>query len=98
MRLKIFVFIALIACSCQAKESTPAGLDADLKLTMQDFLYKSINYDSTNAKYKVEKVVYYESKDKFICEFTVHLKAKLFDTTGIMKANISKDLKTVVRY
>jgi hypothetical protein len=85
--------------SCKAKDSTPAGLEDDLKNAMQTYLYSSINNDSSNVKYRVEKVVYYDDniKDKYICEFTVHLKEKMFDTTGIMKAYISKDFKKVQR-
>lgn len=90
LSLTIFVF------ACKAKDPK-ATLESDLKNAMRTYLYNAINNDSSNAKYRVEKVIYFDDKDKYICEFTVNLKAKLFDTTGIMKANISKDFKKVDR-
>lgn len=97
MKAHLF-FLLLIVCAlaCKAKNSTP-NVEDDLKNAMQTYLYNAVNNDSSNVKYRVEKVIYYNDKDKYICEFTVNLKAKLFDTTGIMKANISKDFKTVNR-
>jgi hypothetical protein len=98
MRFRFFA-ILVFACllSCKTKNS-PKGLENDLKNAMQTYLYNAINNDSSNAKYRVLSVIYYDDKDKYICEFKVNLKAKLFDTTGIMKANISKDLKKVNRF
>ena len=100
MRNAFFVLlIAAFAFSCRAKDSTRAGLEDDLKTTMQTYLYKAINNDSSNAKYRVQKVDFYDDKERgmYICVFTVNLKERMFDTTGIMKANISKDFKTVKR-
>ena len=81
--------------ACKAKDTIPD----DLKNTMQAYLYKGVNNDSSNVKYNVEDVVYFDDniKKRYVCEFTVHLKERLFDTTGKMKAYISKDLKTVER-
>jgi len=111
MRTRFFsVLIFLIAFSCKAKDSTPEGLKNDLKKTMQDYLYQTqVNNDSSNVKYKVEDVIYFDDslKNKYICEFTVNLKEGFInkdgatkprlDTTGKMKAYVSKDLKTVER-
>lgn len=95
MKTYVLIFVLIIA-SCKAKDPN-TEVRNDLKNTMQKFLYNSINNDSSNVKYQVKDVIYFEDKDKYICEFTVHLRAKLFDTTGIMKAFISKDFKTVKR-
>ena len=92
LSLTVFVF------ACKAKD--PAlELQDDLKNSMRIYLYNGINNDSSNVKYYVEKVNYYDDnyKKKYICEFTVRMKTKLFDTTGIMKAYISRDFKTVER-
>jgi hypothetical protein len=111
MRARFFsVFIFLIAFSCKAKDSTPEGLKNDLQKTMQDYLYLTqVNNDSSNVKYKVEDVNYFDDslKNKYVCEFTVNLKEGFtnkngvvkprLDTTGKMKAYISRDLKTVER-
>jgi hypothetical protein len=66
---------------------------------MQTYLYSAVNNDSSNVKYYVDSVVYFDDniKNRYVCVFTVHMKEKLFDTTGEMKAYISKDFKTVTR-
>ena len=98
MRLRLIAMLFLsLMLSCKAKESSPAGVEDDLKNAMQAYLYNAINNDSTNVKYRVQDVTYFEDKDKYICEFKVNLKAKLFDTTGIMKADVSKDFKKITR-
>ena len=85
----------LLAVSCQRKDS----LKNDLKSAMQTYLYSAINNDSSNVKYYVDSVIYFDDaiKKMYVCVFTVHMKEKLFDTTGEMKAYISKDFKTVKR-
>jgi hypothetical protein len=84
--------------SCKAK-NTSADLENDLKATMQTYLYKDKNNDSANVKFRVLDVIYYDDKLKnmYDCEFKVNMKTKSLDTTGTMKANISKDFKKVVR-
>ncbi len=94
LTLALFVFVF----ACKAKNPALEVPD-DLKNAMQTYLYNGVNNDSSNVKYHVEKVNYYDDnyKKKYICEFTVHLKTKLFDTIGIMKAYVSKDFKKVER-
>lgn len=94
----LILSLTLFAFACKAKD--PAlEIQNDLKTTMQNYLYNGVNNDSSNIKYHVEKVVYFDDniKKRYVCEFTVHMKTKLFDTTGIMKTYISKDLKKVER-
>ncbi|MEP6468064.1 MAG: hypothetical protein ABJB05_17260 [Parafilimonas sp.] len=100
MRSYFFILLIIVfAFGCIAKDSTPAGVQDDLKTAMQAYLYNAINNDSSNAKYRVEDVHFYDDKERgiYICVFTVNLKEKLFDTTGTMKANISKDFKKITR-
>src|SRR4030095_10016463 len=96
MKLKIFIF-SLILFACKATTDPRPQIEQDLKATMQSYLYNAINNDSSNAKYRVEDVIYFDDKDKYICNFTVNLKAKLFDTTGEMRATVSKDFRIVKR-
>lgn len=99
MRSKLVATLSLmIMLSCQAKNPGPANVEDTLKKTMQAFLYKAVNNDSSYVKYQIEKVIYYDDHTKYICHFTVHVKAKNFDTTGIMKANIPKDFSKVDRF
>ena len=96
--IALLCFALLI--SCKAKDNTSVGLKDDLMKAMQAYLYQTqVNNDSSNVKYRVQDVVYYDDniKHKYVCEFTVNMKEKLFDTTGKMKAYISKDFKTVER-
>jgi len=64
---------------------------------MQTKLYDNINNDSANTKFHVLSVSFYEEKNTYLCQFTVRLQQKNLDTTGIMTAVISKDMKQVVR-
>ena len=75
--------LLLLLGACQRKDST----SDDLKTAMQQYLYSSINNDSSNIKYHVDSVVYFNDaiKKRYVCVFTVHMKEKLFDTTGEMK-------------
>jgi len=99
MRFRVFaVLLFVLMLSCKAK-NTSADLENDLKAAMQAYLYKDKNNDSTNVKFRVLDVIYYDDKltDMYDCQFKVNMKTKLLDTTGIMKANISRDFKKVVR-
>ncbi len=74
-----------------------ARKEARLMQAMQTKLYESINNDSSTTKYRVLSVTYYEDKTVFLCEFKVRLQKTNIDTTGIMTADISKDMKIVRR-
>ncbi|HEX5152041.1 MAG TPA: hypothetical protein VFW07_11375 [Parafilimonas sp.] len=99
MRFRFFTILLFgLVISCKAK-NTSADLENDLKATMQAYLYRDKNNDSANVKFRVLEVIYYDDKLKnmYDCEFKVNMKTRSLDTTGIMKANISKDFKKVVR-
>jgi hypothetical protein len=91
----LFFTIALFACN---RNLSPEELDAKLKSTMTDFLYKGVKYDSSKVKYRVQSVIYYPDKDYYDCEFKVFMSVKGGkDTVGDMRANISKDFTKVLR-
>ena len=99
MRSRVFIFLLCVfAFACVMKDSRPE-LEKNLKTAMQSFLYNTINNDSSNVKYHVEGVIYYDDPrtNTYICDFTVNMKTKLYDTTGVMHATVSKDFKTVKR-
>ena len=99
MRSRVFIFLLCVfAFACVMKDSRPE-LEKNLKTAMQTFLYNRINNDSSNVKYHVEGVIYYDDPrtNTYICDFTVNMKTKLYDTTGVMHATVSKDFKTVKR-
>ena len=98
MRLGLIAIVfSVLIFSCMAHDTTKAEVENDLKTTMQKYLYTSVNNDSSTVKYRVLDVTYYEESDEYLCEFKVHMKTTTVDTTGVMKANISKDLKKIVR-
>ncbi len=95
---KIFAsFFILILSACNINPS-PEELQAKLKSTMTDYLYKGVNYDSSKVKYRVQDVIYYIDKDYYDCEFKVLMSVKGGkDTVGGMRAKISKDFTKVLR-
>ena len=98
MRLRLIAIVfSVLIFSCRAHDTTRAEVENDLKTAMQTFLYNKVGNDSANVKYRVLDVTYFEENDKYLCEFKVHMIEKMLDTTGIMKANISKDFKKVDR-
>src|SRR5580765_5606174 len=99
MRSRVLILVLnLFLFSCVIKDPRP-GLENNLKTAMQTYLYNQVNNDSSNVKYHVESVVYYDDpqKELYICDFTVYMKTKLFDTTGVMHATVSRDFKIVKR-
>ena len=91
------LFFALILCACN-RNLSPEELQAKLKSTMTDFLYKNVKYDSSKVKYRVQDVIYYIDKDSYDCEFKVFMSVKGGkDTLGDMRAKISKDFTKVSR-
>jgi hypothetical protein len=96
-RVFFFLFLLVIATACRDK--TPAGnLTDKLIKTMSVYLYKQVNNDSSKVKYKIEEVAYFTEKKIYTCDFKVRmiLPGRL-DTTGIMRAYISKDFKEIKR-
>lgn len=103
MRSK-FIATLLLLCFAACKMQpgyTGAALEQKLKSTIQQHLYSDKNTDSTKVKYDITNLVYFDDslQNKYICEFTVHMHIiqNNFDTTGTMKADVSKDFNKVTR-
>jgi hypothetical protein len=95
-KISAILFIVLLG-ACNANLS-PAEVEQKLKTAMNDYLYKSVNYDSSKVKYRVQDVIYFNDKDYYDCEFKVFMSvAGGKDSMGSMNARISKDFKTVLR-
>lgn len=103
MRLTIFIILLIVfSIACKRKTGyAAADLEQKLKTTLQQYLYTDKNTDSTKVKYDITNLNYFDDsiKDKYICEFTVHMHIfqNNFDTTGTMKADVSRDFKKVQR-
>ncbi len=87
----LFVFLLLLACNAN---KSPEEIKSKLISTMNDFLNKNA---ASEAKFQVESVIYYDDDTRYLCEFKVRLKLPGKDTTGGMRAYISKDFTEVVR-
>ncbi|MGI8950744.1 MAG: hypothetical protein ACR2FN_04065 [Chitinophagaceae bacterium] len=99
MKKIIFCALLFFSFSCKYQPAIPSRAETEkqLKKTMQTYLYKGINNDSSKAKYYVENVIYFEDTTFYDCEFTVKMTQNNHDTTGMMTAIISKDFATVKR-
>lgn len=90
----VILVTTLFACS---GEPSPEETGKELKKSMQNFLEKPHEGKSPNTVYEVKDVTFYPGKEYFECEFVVHVKTDTQDTTGIMKAKVSKDFSKVIR-
>jgi len=76
-------------------------IEENLKTAMELSLNHQPGADTSQTKFRVLEVSFYESPKVYTCEFKVNLKQKmpnrLVDTTGYMRADISKDFNTVSR-
>lgn len=82
------------ACGTTPK---PAEIETRLKRTMSEFLYQSVNNDSSKVKFKVKQVIYFADKEFYECEFKVQMLQAGHDTIAGMKARVAKDFSKVVR-
>jgi hypothetical protein len=88
------IFIAAIGCT---QKPTAADVEARLKRSMSEFLYRSVNHDSSKVKFHVKDVTYFTDKEFYECEFNVHMLQAGHDTTALMRARIARDFSKVVR-
>ncbi len=94
LTVAIIASLFLFCCVYDKKENT----EERLKKAMTEFLYASVNNDSSRVKYNVQNVTYFEEEIDYQCEFTVHVSVQgQSDTTGKMTAEISKDFEKVTR-
>lgn len=94
----IVLLLTLSIWGCKRKTADAnVKTESRLKAAMQNELYKAVNYDSAKVKYQVLDVTFYEEKSRFVCEFNVRLIQNGHDTTGIMTADISRDMTVVKR-
>jgi len=95
MRKFALPVLMLLLASCM--RNTGVDVNDQLKKAMLTHLYEGVNNDSSSIKYEVKDVIFFENKDSYDCEFTVHLISHKLDTTGIMQAIVMKDFKKVIR-
>jgi hypothetical protein len=98
--ISICLFGVFLMFSCIKKHGRKE-IEENLKTAMELSLNHKPGVDTSLEKFKVLEVSFYEGPKVYTCEFKVNLKQKmpdrLVDTTGFMKADISKDFNTVSR-
>ena len=65
---KIFALLYIVSLGACNANPSPAEVEQKLKTAMNDYLYKSVNYDSSKVKYRVQDVIYFNDKDFYDCE------------------------------
>jgi len=86
----------LLALACGTRPK-PEEVESRLKRTMSEFLYQSVNNDSSKVKFEVKQVIYFADKEFYECEFKVKMLQAGHDTIAGMKARVAKDFSKVVR-
>jgi len=93
----VVLFVAILSFFACKRSMSQDDIETELKKAMTNHLYKSINNDTSRARYEVKSVAFYEEKNVYDCEFKVRVTAKNYDTTGMMTAKITKDFSRVMR-
>lgn len=93
--LLIVVFFAIMACG--EKTKIRSEVSVHLNKAMSAYLYDKVHNDSSKVKYDVQEVIFFEDATFYECEFKVRVQSTGKDTTGIMKARVSKDFTHVNR-
>lgn len=96
MKKILICLFCLLALSCQ-KKPKPAEVQEHLKKAMSGFLYESVHNDSSKVKFDVKEVIFFEDNEFYECEFNVRMLQDGKDTTGVMRARITKDFVKVSR-
>ncbi|NCT94545.1 MAG: hypothetical protein GXC72_08985 [Chitinophagaceae bacterium] len=97
MRKMLFIcLLAGVLLSCSTKNNH-AETEQQLRETMTHFLYEKNHFDSSHVRYRIDQVIFFEDRDFYECEFTVHMQQAGLDTIGVMKARIAKDFSKVLR-
>lgn len=98
MKTIIFALVVFCFIACK-KKPNDAGVENNLSNAMLNYLWTTHKKDTSDVKFQILSVYYYEEKPFYECDFNVHMRvlSKNYDTTGVMKARVSKDFNTVKR-
>ncbi len=91
------LLILCLVFACRRTPETPSEIKVKVAKAMIGFLYREGKFDSAKVKYQILDTIYFEEKYAYLCRFNVHVIAKNYDTTGIMTAEITKDMSKVTR-
>jgi hypothetical protein len=90
------LLFTLLTTGCKQKVLSGKELEDKLKETMIEYLHKTMR---SGTEVKIREMTWYPDKERkiYLCEFSVGVHTAASDTTGIMRASISQDFKTVTR-
>ena len=94
-----FISMAILGFLACKKKHTAADVQNNLSNAMLNYLWTTHNKDTSNVRFQVLNVYYFEDKLFYECDFSVRMRvlSKNTDTTGLMKARVSKDFQIVKR-
>jgi len=98
MKIILFLFLLLFSIGCRRAHSR-LEVEKELTKAMLTFLWSDNHNDTSNIKFQILDVNYFEDRAFFECEYKVHMHIVPtgFDTVGMMTARVSKDFTTVKR-
>lgn len=90
------LLLVTLAVACEQKILSGKELEDKLKETMTDYLGETLR---PGTVFIIKDMNYYPDKIKnhYICTFDVSMRTASKDTTGVMKAIISRDFSKVDR-
>ncbi len=96
---KILFFCLLFFCLACKRAHTRSEVQKELSKAMLGFLFKDHHNDTSNIKFEIIGVNYFEDKTFYECEYKVrmHVIPSGVDTVGVMTARVSKDFNIVKR-
>jgi len=97
MKLTHFFLLAALGTGIGCKRHlTTAQIKDNLEKSMAAYLKHEQDSLSSNLRFEMVDVDYFEEKDYYNCEFKVRLfRNNEHDTTGIIKGRVSKDFSEV---
>lgn len=94
--MKPFLLSLLLVLSFACKRKLDKNeTERQIRKAMHAFLMKG--KDSTQIKFDIKNVEYFEDSSFYDCRFVVEMQFKGKDTTGYMRAKVYKDFETVKR-
>lgn len=98
MKKILFPFFLLLCVACKRAHSG-SEVEKELSNAMLNHLWTDHHKDTSNIKFQILEVTYFEDKTFYECVYKVrmHIVPTGYDTVGIMSARVSKDFSEVKR-
>ena len=95
--LSLLITGLIVGIHCK-RPLAPVQVKENLEKAMSNYLIAEQGGDTSHFRFKMEDLNYFEDKEFYECEFRVRLfRQSGKDTTGLIKARISKDFSKVTK-